>query len=140
MTYIRTGLCLRDLREVNPVVALPVTQTVFMSVRLAVPPSSLVQLLKLINRMRPVHFHIDADPAVQITLRKHNMQVGNLALDDRGLGFASLLVGRDPYRRRLVTKQLVESRMEILAHVVGHLVKPVRFMKVNIVDRYSCIR
>lgn len=111
MTYIGTRLCLRDLREVDPVVALLVTQAVFVSIRLAVPTPDLTHLLKLINRMRPVHFHVDADPAVQVALREYNMQVSNFALDDRGFSFASFLIGCNPDRRRLVTKQLVESRV-----------------------------
>ena len=64
MTYIGAGLCLRDLCQVNPVIALLVTQTIFVSVRLAVPTSSLVELLELLDRMRPVYFNIDANPAV----------------------------------------------------------------------------
>lgn len=64
VTYVGTGLCLRDLRQVNPVVSLPVTQAIFVSVRLAVPTSSLVELLELLDRMRPVYFNIDANPAV----------------------------------------------------------------------------
>lgn len=64
MTYIGAGLCLRDLRQVNPVIALLVTQTVFVAVRLAVPTPNLVQLFELIDRMRPVYFDVDADPAV----------------------------------------------------------------------------
>lgn len=98
MTYVGTGLCLRDLRQVNPIVSLPVTQAIFVSVRLAVPTSSLVQLLELIDWMRPVYFNIDANPAVQIALRKHDVKISNFTLDDRSLGLARLLIRRHPHR------------------------------------------
>lgn len=32
VTYVGTGLCLCDLRQVNPIVSLPVTQAIFVSV------------------------------------------------------------------------------------------------------------
>lgn len=53
------------------------------------------------------------------------MQIGNFALDDRGLGLARLLIRRNPHRRRLVSQQLVESRVQLLTQVVRNLVKPV---------------
>jgi hypothetical protein len=53
------------------------------------------------------------------------VQIGNFALDDRSLGLARLLIRRDPYRRRLVSQQLVESRVQLLAQVVRNLVKPI---------------
>lgn len=140
VTYVGTGLRLRDLRQVNPVVPLLVTQSIFVSVRLAVPTPSLAQLLELIDRMRPVYFHIDTDPAVQIALRKHNVQIGNFTLDDRSLGFARLLIRRNPHRCRLVPQQLVESRVQLLSQVVGNLVEPVRLLEVNVVDGYSRFR
>lgn len=111
-----------------------------MSVRLAVATPSLAQLLELIDRMRPVYFHIDADPAVQVALRKDNVQIGNFTLDDRSLGFTRLLIRRNPHRCRLVPQQLVESRVQLLSQVVGNLVEPVRLPEVNVVDGYSRFR
>lgn len=63
-TYVGAGLCLRHLRQVNPVIPLLVTQAILVPIRFAVPTASLAQLFELIDWVRPVYFDIHTDPAI----------------------------------------------------------------------------
>lgn len=68
------------------------------------------------------------------------MQIGNFTLDDRSLGLARLLIRRHPHRCGLVPQQLMESRVQLLAQVVGNLVEPVRLPEVDVVDGHPRFR
>lgn len=93
-----------------------------------------VHLLELFDGALPLCLYIDTDAAIEITLRKVDVQVGDLGFGDLGLHLPRLLVGRDPHIGGLVAHQLMENRMENLAQMIGYPVRSICFPKMHIID------
>lgn len=139
-TYLSACFGLRHLGQINPVVALGVTQPILVSVGFATPCGCwplLGNLFELFDRTVVVDFHVHRDPTVQVTLREHDVQVGHFDLDNPRDDLPSLLFLC--YTQGRVSpasmEQVLDHRVEALPGLLAQLVKSVRLSEVNVIDR-----
>ena len=95
LTYSRALNLLGNLGEVNLIVPMRVAQSVLVTVRLSLCLGC-CQLLQFLDRTVPVHFEIDAEPAVHGARRHVEIDVSHPRLDNLSDDFFALLIVRQP--------------------------------------------
>lgn len=138
-TYLVTSVWLGDLSEVHLVIAMCITQSILVSIRLVAPEACtiLCDLFQSLERPIPLDFYIDADSAVQVALGKREVQISDLGFDDLRNHFPSS-VCRHPHRRvPSLPQQVPQKRRKVFLGTRRQSVELVNLSGVDVVNRYT---